>query len=163
MYAVIETGGKQYRVSEGDVITVEKLNVEDGANVELDKVLILGEGSDIKVGTPYIEGAKIMGRVVENGKAKKVVIFKYKSKKDYRKKQGHRQPYTMIEILSLDGKAPVKKSAPKAEEASADEEVKANASMKKDELLALAEAKGIEIDSKATKAEILEAIESASK
>lgn len=163
MYAVIETGGKQYRVSEGDVITVEKLNVEDGANVELDKVLILGEGSDIKVGSPYIDGAKIMGRVVESGKAKKVVIYKYKSKKDYRKKQGHRQPYTMIEILSLDGKAPVKKSAPKAEEVAADEEVKANASMKKDELLAIAEAKGIEIDSKATKAEILEAIESASK
>lgn len=163
MYAVIETGGKQYRVSEGDVITVEKLNIEDGANVELDKVLILGEGSDIKVGTPYIDGAKIMGRVVESGKAKKVVIFKYKSKKDYRKKQGHRQPYTMIEILSLDGKAPVKKSAPKTEEVVADEEVKANASMKKDELLAIAEAKGIEIDSKATKAEILEAIESASK
>ena len=166
MYAVIETGGKQYRVSEGDVITVEKLNVEDGANVELDKVLILGEGSDIQVGSPYIQGAKIMGRVVENGKAKKVVIFKYKSKKDYRKKQGHRQPYTMIEILSLDGKAP-KKSAPKAEEnaeaAVSEEEVKANASMKKDELLAIAEAKGIEIDSKATKAEILEAIESASK
>ena len=163
MYAVIETGGKQYRVSEGDVITVERLNVEDGANVELDKVLILGEGNDIKVGTPYIDGAKIMGRVVENGKAKKVVIYKYKSKKDYRKKQGHRQPYTMIEILSLDGKAPVKKSAPKAEEAPADEEVTANASMKKDELLAIAEAKGIEIDSKATKAEILEAIESSSK
>jgi len=166
MYAVIETGGKQYRVSEGDVITVEKLNVEDGANVELDKVLILGEGSDIQVGSPYIQGAKIMGRVVENGKAKKVVIFKYKSKKDYRKKQGHRQPYTMIEILSLDGKAP-KKSAPKAEEkaeeAVSNEEVIANASMKKDELLAIAEAKGIEIDSKATKAEILEAIESASK
>ena len=163
MYAVIETGGKQYRVSEGDVITVEKLNVEDGANVELDKVLILGEGNDIKVGSPYIDGAKIMGRVVESGKAKKVVIYKYKSKKDYRKKQGHRQPYTMIEILSLDGKAPVKKSAPKTEEVAADEEVKANASMKKDELLAIAEAKGIEIDSKATKAEILEAIESASK
>lgn len=164
MYAVIETGGKQYRVSEGDVITVEKLNVEDGANVELDKVLILGEGNDIQVGTPYIEGAKVMGRAVENGKAKKVVIFKYKSKKDYRKKQGHRQPYTMIEILSLDGKAP-KKSAPKAEEKAEDsvEEVKASASMKKDELLAIAEAKGIEIDSKATKADILEAIESASK
>ena len=143
---------------------MEKLNVEDGANVELDKVLILGEGSDIKVGTPYIDGAKIMGRVVESGKAKKVVIFKYKSKKDYRKKQGHRQPYTMIEILSLDGKAPAKKSAPKAEKVEEQaEEVKANASMKKDELLAIAEAKGIEIDSKATKAEILEAIESASK
>ena len=98
MYAVIETGGKQYRVSEGDVITVEKLNVEDGANVELDKVLILGEGSDIQVGSPYIQGAKIMGRVVENGKAKKVVIFKYKSKKDYRKKQGHRQLFTEFKI-----------------------------------------------------------------
>lgn len=163
MYAIIETGGKQYRVSEGDVITVEKLNVEDGANVELDKVLVLGDGSDIKVGSPYIDGAKVMGRAVESGKAKKVVIFKYKSKKDYRKKQGHRQPYTMIEILSLDGKAPAKKSALKTEEKAADEEVKANASMKKDELLAIAEAKGIEIDSKATKAEILEAIESASK
>lgn len=165
MYAVIETGGKQYRVSEGDVITVEKLNVEDGANVELDKVLILGEGNDIQVGTPYIDGAKVMGRAVENGKAKKVVIFKYKSKKDYRKKQGHRQPYTMIEILSLDGKAP-KKSDSKAEDkadATVEEEVKASASMKKEELLAIAEDKGIEIDSKATKADILEAIESASK
>lgn len=168
MYAIIETGGKQYRVSEGDIITVEKLAVENDSTIELDKVLLLGEGADVKVGTPYIEGAKVLGRVIESGKGKKVVIFKYKSKKDYRKKQGHRQPYTMIEITSLDGKAP-KKSAPKAEatedtedkqEAPAD---KANASMKKDELIAFAEAHGIEIDTKATKAEILEAIESASK
>ena len=164
MYAIIETGGKQYRVQEGDIITVEKLAAEAGDQVELDKVLILSDDNGVKVGTPYIEGAKVMGRAVESGKAKKVVIFKYKSKKDYRKKQGHRQPYTMIEILSLDGKAPAKKSAPKAEKVEEQaEEVKANASMKKDELLAIAEAKGIEIDSKATKAEILEAIESASK
>ena len=90
MYAVIETGGKQYRVQEGDVITVEKLNVEAGQAVTFDKVLVLGEGKDVKVGTPYLDAA-VTGTVVENGKGQKVIIFKYKAKKDYRKKQGHTQ------------------------------------------------------------------------
>lgn len=162
MYAVIETGGKQYRVQEGDIITVEKLNVEAGDQIELDKVLVLNDGKELKVGAPYVEGAKVFGEVVENGKGKKVIIFKYKAKKDYRKKQGHRQPYTMIEIKSLDGKAPAKKAEPKEvkEEAKAD---KVSASMKKDELIAYAQEHGIEVDAKATKAVIIETIEAAQK
>ncbi len=162
MYAIIETGGKQYRVTEGDVICVEKLAVNAGETVELDKVLVLGEGEDLQVGTPYVEGAKVFGEVVENGKGKKVVVFKYKSKKDYRKKQGHRQPYTMIKIASLNGEAPVKAEA-KAEAAAEAEVSKVSAAMKKEELIAYAEANGIEIDAKATKAAILETIEAATK
>src|SRR5574344_2180245 len=111
MYAVIETGGKQYRVQEGDVIVIEKLAKEVGETVEFDKILVLGEGAEIKVGAPCIEGAKIFGTVVENGKGKKVIIYKYKSKKDYRKKQGHRQPYTMVEIASLTGEKPAARKA----------------------------------------------------
>ena len=120
MYAIIETGGKQYRVQEGDVITVEKLNVEAGDKVELDKVLILSDADGLKVGKPYIEGARVIGEAVENGKGKKVIIFKYKAKKDYRKKQGHRQPYTMLKIESLGGRAE-EKPAPVAEAVEAKE------------------------------------------
>ncbi len=170
MYAVIETGGKQYRVQEGDVITVEKLNAEAGQVVTFDKVLVLGEGKDVKVGTPYLDAA-VTGTVVENGKAQKVIIFKYKAKKDYRKKQGHRQPYTMVKIESLTGEAP--KAAPKAEapkaEAVAIEKAedkpakKVSASMKKDELIAFAKENNIAVDEKATKAVIIEAIEEALK
>ena len=171
MYAVIETGGKQYRVQEGDVITIEKLNAEVGETVTFDKVLVLGEGKDVKVGTPYVDVA-VTGSVVENGKGQKVIIFKYKAKKDYRKKQGHRQPYTMVKIESLGGAAPkkaAKKEAPKAEAAAepAKEEAKAvkkvSASMKKDELIAFAKENNIAIDEKATKAVIIEAIEAALK
>lgn len=169
MYAVIETGGKQYRVQEGDVITVEKLNVEAGDVVTFDKVLVLGEGKDVKVGTPYLDAA-VTATAVENGKGQKVIIFKYKSKKDYRKKQGHRQPYTMVKIESLTGAAP-KKAAPKAEEPAAVAEEKAeakpakkvSASMKKDELIAFAKENNIAVDEKATKAVIIEAIEAALK
>ncbi|MBQ6900578.1 MAG: 50S ribosomal protein L21 [Firmicutes bacterium] len=166
MYAVIETGGKQYRVQEGDVITVEKLNVEAGETVAFDKVLVLGEGKDIKVGAPYT-GDVVTGSVVENGKGQKVIIFKYKAKKDYRKKQGHRQPYTMVKIESLTGAAP-KKEAPKAEAVEAVVEEakpakKVSASMKKDELIAFANENNIAIDEKATKAVIIEAIEAALK
>ena len=175
MYAIIETGGKQYRVQEGDIISVEKLPVEAGEKVELDKVMLLSSEKEVKVGAPYIEGAKVIGEVKENGKGQKVIIFKYKSKKDYRKKQGHRQPYTMIEILSLDGKAPTKKAAPAKAPVEAEAEPKAetkeegkaekkiSASMKKDELIAYAEEHGIQVDPKATKAVIMETIEAASK
>ena len=157
MYAIIETGGKQYRVQEGDVITVEKLDVEAGDKIALDKVLLLNNGTELKVGAPYVEGAKVLGEVVENGKGKKVIIFKYKAKKDYRKKQGHRQPYTMIKIESLTGEAaPAKAAEPEAE-------AKVSASMKKDELIAYAAEHGIEVDPKATKAVIIETIEAASK
>ena len=159
MYAIIETGGKQYRVQEGDIITVEKLNLDAGDVVELDKVLVLNNDAELKVGAPYVEGAKVLGEVVENGKGKKVIIFKYKAKKDYRKKQGHRQPYTMIKINSLDGKGG-SSTGTKAAAAKADT---FNASMKKDELIAFAESKGIQVDAKATKAAIIETIEAALK
>lgn len=174
MYAVIETGGKQYKVQEGDVITVEKLKAEAGDTITFDKVLLMSDGKEVKVGTPYLAEA-VTGSVVENGKGKKVIIFKYKAKKDYRKKQGHRQPYTMVKIESLGGSkqsAPKKASAPKAEEALKDEvkEAKAkpaakkvSASMKKDELIAFAKENNIAIDEKATKAVIIEAIEAALK
>ena len=165
MYAVIETGGKQYRVQEGDVITIEKLNVEAGDKVNFDKVLVLADDKDLKVGTPYVAGAAVTGEVVENGKAKKVIVFKYKSKKDYRKKQGHRQPYTMVKIDSLGGSAAAPKAAAAKAEAPKEKapkaEKKVSAAMKKDELIAYAKEHGVEIDEKATKAVIIEAIEAA--
>lgn len=162
MYAVIETGGKQYRVKEGDVIVIEKLGVEAGEKVEFDKVLVMGEGADIQVGTPYV-GSKVYGTVVENGKGKKVVIFKYKAKKDYRKKQGHRQPYTMVEITGIGTDKPaaaVETEAASAEEAKENKPLK---SMLKAELIDYAKANNIEIDEKATKAVIIETIEAAEK
>ena len=97
MKAVIMTGGKQYYVSEGDVIYVEKLDLEEGAKVDFEQVLMV----DNKVGTPYLDGAKVPGTVLKNGKQKKVVVYKYNAKKKYRKKQGHRQPYTKVEIKSI--------------------------------------------------------------
>lgn len=101
MYAVVETGGKQYRVTEGDVITVEKLDVQAGDKVSLDKVLVFSDGEALTIGAPYVEGARVEAAALENGKGQKVIIFKFKSKKDYRKKQGHRQPYTMLKIESM--------------------------------------------------------------
>ena len=165
MYAVIETGGKQYRVQEGDVINVEKLNVEAGDVVTFDKVLLVSDGTEVKVGTPYVDQA-VTGTVVENGKGKKVIIFKYKAKKDYRKKQGHRQPYTQVKIESLCGAAPCKAEAvveAKEEVVEAKPAKKVSASMKKDELIAFAKENNIAIDEKATKAVIIEAIEAALK
>jgi large subunit ribosomal protein L21 len=97
MYAIVQTGGKQYRVCEGDVINVEKLQVEAGQTVTLNEVLVV----DGIIGKPFVEGACVTAEVVENGKAPKVVIFKYKAKKDYRKKQGHRQPYTKLQIKGI--------------------------------------------------------------
>jgi len=103
MYAVIETGGKQYRVQEGDVIRVEKLNIADGETVKFDKVLVVAEDGKLNVGKPYVDGAVVEGLVEKQDKAKKIIIFKYKAKKDYRKKQGHRQPYTQVKIEKIVG------------------------------------------------------------
>lgn len=103
MYAVIETGGKQYRVQEGDVIRVEKLNIADGETVKFDKVLLVAEEGKLNVGKPYVDGAVVEGLVEKQDKAKKIIIFKYKAKKDYRKKQGHRQPYTQVKIGKIVG------------------------------------------------------------
>ena len=101
MYAIIETGGKQYRVQEGDEIVIEKLNADEGGAVVFDKVLVAGNGADLKVGTPVVTGAAVNATVVENGKGPKVITFKYKSKKDYRNKKGHRQPFTKVKIDSI--------------------------------------------------------------
>jgi large subunit ribosomal protein L21 len=101
MYAIIKTGGKQYSVERGDRLFVEKLDVEPGARIEFDKVLYLNADDFTKVGTPYLDAVRVIGTAVENGKAKKVVTFKYKAKKHHRKKQGHRQPYTLVEIDSI--------------------------------------------------------------
>jgi large subunit ribosomal protein L21 len=129
MYAVIETGSKQYRVHEGDVITVEKLGQAAGEKVQFDKVLIMGEGADIQIGTPYLD-AIVYGEVVEEGRGDKLVVYKYKAKKDSHSKQGHRQPYTKVEITGIGEDKPkvVKKEAEpadtgtKQEEASAEEQ-----------------------------------------
>ena len=164
MYAVVMTGGKQYRVSAGDKIRVEKLNAEAGSTVSLDKVLVIGGEGETMVGAPYVEGASVEAEVVANGKADKVIIFKYKAKKDYRKKQGHRQPYTelMINGISVNGEAKSKApEAPKAEAVEAAAEEADLKSMKKAELAEFAAAKGIEVDAKLKKEEMIAAIEAA--
>lgn len=101
MYAVIETGGKQYRVKEGDVLRIEKLDLEVGDTAVFDKVLLLVNGEDVKVGSPLVDGVKVEAEVTAQDKHKKIVVYKYKAKKNYRKKQGHRQPYTEIKIKSI--------------------------------------------------------------
>lgn len=103
MYAVIETGGKQYRVLEGDTVFIEKLDVTDGDEVSFDKVLVLGKDDGLVAGAPYVEGAKVSAKVLKNGKGRKVTVYKYKAKKNERKKQGHRQPYTKVQIEKIEG------------------------------------------------------------
>ncbi|WMJ82344.1 50S ribosomal protein L21 [Clostridium sp. MB40-C1] len=102
MYAVVKTGGKQYRVQEGDVIFVEKLTAEVDSNVELNEVLALNKDGNLVVGAPVVEGAKVVAKVLKQGKAKKVIVFKYKSKKDSKKKRGHRQPFTKLQIEKIE-------------------------------------------------------------
>lgn len=102
MYAVIETGGKQYRVSVGDVVYIEKLGVEDGADFSFDKVIAVGKDDGIVLGSPYVEGASVSAKAVKSGKKKKITVFTYRPKKDSKRKMGHRQPYTKVEIKSID-------------------------------------------------------------
>ena len=191
MYAIIRTGGKQYRVQQGDEFKVEKLNAEVGDKVVFDEVVAVG-GDKLIVGTPLVEGYAVTAEVLEQGKGDKVVIYKYKAKKDYRRKNGHRQPYTLVKITGIgegkgksakasskpaakadDAKAAPKAEKPAAAKTSAAKDSKAaketkeakkaapkvSASMKKDELLAVAKEMGVKVDSKATKADIIAAIE----
>lgn len=103
MYAIIATGGKQYKVEEGQTLDVELLHAEAGETVAIDSVLMLNKDGEIVTGKPYVEGAKVNLKVVENGKAPKIVVFKYKPKKNYRRKKGHRQPYTRVTVESIVG------------------------------------------------------------
>ena len=118
MYAIIEACGKQYKVAEGDEVYLEKLEVNEGEKVTFDQVLLISDGEKVKVGTPTVKSAKVEATVVAHGKDKKVVVFKYKAKKNERKKQGHRQPYTKVEITSI--KTAAKKAEAKAEEVKAE-------------------------------------------
>ena len=102
MYAIIKTGGKQYRVAEGDVIMVEKLAAEAGETVAFDEVLAVVDGANTKVGKPLVEGAKVTAKVEAQGKAKKILVFKYKAKSNYRRRQGHRQPFTKVVIEKIE-------------------------------------------------------------
>ncbi|WP_054033713.1 50S ribosomal protein L21 [Desulfatitalea tepidiphila] len=102
MYAVVATGGKQYRVETGEILRVEKLTGDVGAEVAFDHVLMLGDGEAVRIGQPVVEGASVKGHIVEQGKSKKVLVFKYKRRKRYRRKQGHRQLYTAVKIDSID-------------------------------------------------------------
>lgn len=101
MYAIIKTGGKQYVVEEGKVISIEKLDVEEGAEVTFDEVLLVS-GDNVKIGAPNVAGAKVTGKVLEQGKERKIRIFKYKAKSNYRRRQGHRQPFTKVKIEKIE-------------------------------------------------------------
>lgn len=103
IYAIIETGGKQYKVTPGQTVDVEKLSAEEGSTVQLDKVLMIADGDKTTVGSPLVEGARVMATVNKNGKGKKVIVFKYKPKVRYRRKNGHRQPFTSLSIDKILG------------------------------------------------------------
>ena len=115
MYAIIESCGKQYKVAQGDVVFFEKLDAEEGKKVTFDKVILVSEDGKVQVGNPYVKGVKVEGKVVSHGKHKKIIVFKMKAKKNERKKQGHRQPYTKVEITSIK-LATAKKAETKATE-----------------------------------------------
>ena len=103
MFAIVETGGKQYRVQEGDNIFVEKLDADVDSNVVFDQVLAVVNDGDVKVGAPVVEGAKVTAKVLAQGKEKKILVFKYKAKSNYRRRQGHRQPFTKVSIEKIEG------------------------------------------------------------
>ena len=128
MYAIIESCGKQYKVAEGDVVFFEKLDAEEGKKVTFDKVILVSEEGKVQIGNPYVKGVKVEGKVVSHGKGKKIIVFKMKPKKNYRRKQGHRQPYTKVEITSIKTaakKAETKAASAKAETKKAAEKVEA--------------------------------------
>lgn len=127
MAAIIKTGGKQYRVNEGDIIRVEKLKVPEGEKVVFNEVLGISTAEGFQVGTPFVKGASVEGKVLKHGKAKKIIVFKYKAKKDYRNKQGHRQPYSQVQIekILLGGKTTKAEAETAAAAVKAEEKPKA--------------------------------------
>ena len=115
MYAIIETGGKQYKVSNGDVVFIEKLDAAEETSVEIKEVLAFHDGKTLKVGTPYVKNAVVTAKVLKNGKGKKITVFTYKPKKGSSRKLGHRQPYTKVQIEGMQIVKPAKAAEPKAE------------------------------------------------
>lgn len=101
MYAIIESCGKQYKVAQGDVVFFEKLDAKEGEKITFDKVILVSDEGKVQIGNPYVKGVKVEGKVISHGKAKKIIVFKMKPKKNYRRKQGHRQPYTKVEITAI--------------------------------------------------------------
>ena len=122
MYAIIESCGKQYKVAEGDVVFFEKLDAEEGKKVTFDNVILVSNEGKIQIGNPYVKGVKVEGKVISHGKGKKIIVFKMKPKKNYRRKQGHRQPYTKVEITSI--KTATKKTTTKTAKSDEKAEVK---------------------------------------
>ena len=122
MYAIIESCGKQYKVTEGDIVFFEKLDAEEGKKITFDKVILVSEEGKVQIGNPYVKNVKVEGKVVSHGKGKKIIVFKMKPKKNYRRKQGHRQPYTKVEITSI--KTATKKATTKTAKADEKAEVK---------------------------------------
>ena len=115
MYAIIETCGKQYKVQEGDVVFVERLDAEEGKKVKFENVVLVADDKKVTVGSPLVKGAKVEATVIGHGKAKKVLVFKYKAKKNERNMKGHRQPYTKIQIEKISTKAEKKAKVEDAE------------------------------------------------
>ena len=122
MYAIIESCGKQYKVTEGDVVFFEKLDAEEGKKVTFDNVILVSNEGKVQIGNPYVKGVKVEGKLSSHGKGKKIIVFKMKPKKNYRRKQGHRQPYTKVEITSI--KTATKKATTKTAKADEKAEVK---------------------------------------
>ena len=125
MYAVIESCGKQYKVAEGDVVFFEKLDAEEGKKITFDKVVLVSDDGKVQVGNPYVKGVKVEGKVIVHGKSKKIIVFKMKAKKNERTKQGHRQPYTKVEITGIKTATKKTETAKKAEVAEKTEKVEA--------------------------------------
>ena len=130
MYAIIESCGKQYKVSEGDIIFFEKLDAEEGKKVTFDNIVLVSDDKKIEVGAPYVKGVKVEGKVVAHGKGKKILVYKYKAKKNYRRTQGHRQPYTKVEITKI--KTPAEKAETKAETKTAEKKTATKTATKKE-------------------------------
>ena len=130
MYAIIESCGKQYKVTEGDVVFFEKLDVEEGKKVTFDSVVLVSDDKKVEVGTPYVKGVKVEGKVVSHGKGKKILVYKYKAKKNYRRTQGHRQPYTKVEITKI--KTAAEKAEAKTETKTAEKKTTASKTTKKE-------------------------------
>ena len=130
MYAIIESCGRQYKVAEGDVVFFEKLEAEEGKKVPFDNVVLVSEDKKVEVGAPYVKGVKVEGKVVANGKGKKIIVYKYKAKKNYRRTQGHRQPYTKVEITKI--KTAAEKEAKAAETKTAEAKAEKATTAKKE-------------------------------